>query len=638
MRWCLAALVAALAGSAAPANSGVIVFAANRASLSYGEIYRVDLDGRRVDLSRSAAYDVAPALSPSGSLVAFMSNRGGRAAIYTVRIDGTHLTRISPFFFSSDDAEGVSGVIAWSPNGTRLVASMGGYGSAEILWFGDRTGQGRAVRGTTARALEWSPDGREVAYQPNTSEVDVVTPAGVRLWTVPADYGQPFGWSSQSARLAVERNKRILLYDERGRKVAAFPGTYASWSPNGLDLASVLGRRLEIRPGGIGNATVDAQLPPASEDASYGTIDWLGDARLRVANGDGFTGFDVAADRVIQLPAPFAAFEYPDALSSNGSEVANIASGVGLTATLTVDSYSGTASGVLATGPPCAEQPWFDPMQFTPDGGSLVYQTGCQLANADIYSIRADGTDLRQLTDTSVNELEPSVSPDGTKIAYVQNDAANKCDGCPWTISVMNADGTGQHALTAAGNDNSGWFDEYPAWTPDGGTITFQHATFDSGEFLWSVPAAGGKPTLLVRRGNDPAYGPTRLAYMRGDIAPTLVQTSRFDGTDVETVARDGGALIGSLAWSRQGTLAYLRSDAHGRLQLVVVDHGTYRLGRLEASSVGGGLAWSPDGKRLVFGATDDEGLSDLWLVDSDGTKLTRLTRGVGAYGGVSWG
>jgi hypothetical protein len=78
-----AAIVCATAAVASPAAGPAsrIVFAANRAAIAYGEVYRVNPDGSRVDLSNSPAPDISPAVSPDGKQVAFVSSRGRRLAL-----------------------------------------------------------------------------------------------------------------------------------------------------------------------------------------------------------------------------------------------------------------------------------------------------------------------------------------------------------------------------------------------------------------------------------------------------------------------------------------------------------------------------------------------------------------------------
>src|SRR5207249_6042177 len=60
-----------------------------------------------------------------------------------------------------------------------------------------------------------------------------------------------------------------------------------------------------------------------------------------------------------------------------------------------------------------------------------------------IFTMNADGSDVRQLTSDSLIKSQPAWSPDESKIAYMVNlDALH--------LYVMNADGSDQHAVPNA--------------------------------------------------------------------------------------------------------------------------------------------------------------------------------------------
>lgn len=87
----------------------------------------------------------------------------------------------------------------------------------------------------------------------------------------------------------------------------------------------------------------------------------------------------------------------------------------------------------------------------------------------------------------------PSLSPDGTQVAYGQ-------DGAIW---VAQADGSQTRKLVAAGGA--------PLWSPNGTGIAYTTSTG-----LWVVPAAGGTPRLVARgTGYDAGWSPNSkfLAY-----------------------------------------------------------------------------------------------------------------------------
>ncbi len=80
----------------------------------------------------------------------------------------------------------------------------------------------------------------------------------------------------------------------------------------------------------------------------------------------------------------------------------------------------------------------------------------------EVFTIKPDGTGLRQLTFNTTDDIVPAFSPDGQKIAYdSQGDSISNPQG-DYEIYVMNAsDGKGKKNLS---NNGSGVDDEFPDW------------------------------------------------------------------------------------------------------------------------------------------------------------------------------
>jgi TolB protein len=118
---------------------------------------------------------------------------------------------------------------------------------------------------------------------------------------------------------------------------------------------------------------------------------------------------------------------------------------------------------------------------WSPDGTMIAFSGFAQTGdvfdpNFDIYVMPASDGDARALTQTpTVDEEQPSWSPDGTKIVYERSgsDPTDSPD-----IWVMNSDGSDQRALVATAD-----YDHAPAWSPDGEEIAFMR----------QYPPAGGR-------------------------------------------------------------------------------------------------------------------------------------------------
>jgi Tol biopolymer transport system component len=97
-----------------------------------------------------------------------------------------------------------------------------------------------------------------------------------------------------------------------------------------------------------------------------------------------------------------------------------------------------------------------DAPKWSPDGQWLLFAGALErFTPRDLYLVHPSGTGLTQLTDTPDDEISPTWSPDGTRIAFSTNRDGN------YEIYVMQADGTQPVRLT-----NHPAFDDGPAWRP----------------------------------------------------------------------------------------------------------------------------------------------------------------------------
>ncbi len=110
----------------------------------------------------------------------------------------------------------------------------------------------------------------------------------------------------------------------------------------------------------------------------------------------------------------------------------------------------------------------------------------------DIFSVRADGSDLQRHTRCRSECSYPSVSPDGKRLLYRRVIWTAGADGAPVRnseIATANLDGGNEQNLS-----NSPAYDVYPIWSHDGRWIYFssQRPAPSSIMHVWRLSALGG--------------------------------------------------------------------------------------------------------------------------------------------------
>lgn len=598
-----------------------IVFSADRTPSVSGEVYRLDPNGRRVDLSNSPFEDTNPAVSFDGKRVAFLSDRSGRTGLYEVGIDGRGLVRLGLSLAPLADA-GCGPQLAWQPRG-HVLAVAACDSLAGRLWIvrPSRKPVKLLQSKSALQSVSWSPDGRVLVASPFRGVLRAFSPAGRPLWRAK---GFCCGsWSPQGLfAFPLGSGLGFQVNDERGGvrfKASGSVSSNLAWATDGR-LAVIRRDRLEVwtsSGGRVFGKSVPGEHSLAWSDPRHVTVAGYGVCRCKARAVDVRTGrvspasFNalgvLSPDRKVAIVIPSVKPGRPFAL------------GVGPPAGGAFKRYA-RIDGCYSDG---AWIPAAASLQFVGRTRSLVYRSGsdCDEPFANLYSVPPDGGGVKRLTNVLAQETQPALSPDGSEIAYVWAALTGLgCKGCSDGIRVVGVDGSAARTLT---DPEDCTFDDTPTWSPDGSTILYSEEGCDSAPELFTIPAAGGTPHDLGIAGQSPAWGPSRIAFVGSEQSDHGVWTMNPDGSDRALVATDGALP----AWSPDGRLAYA---AGNRNLTVVVGSVQAKLPFLDVTS----LAWSPDGTRLVVTArTTKTGPYDVWTVKTDGTDPVQLTKNYDALG-----
>jgi TolB protein len=287
-------------------------------------------------------------------------------------------------------------------------------------------------------------------------------------------------------------------------------------------------------------------------------------------------------------------------------------------------------------------------------GGRIVFSAG-----GEIYIMDADGSAPTQLTDgdPNVHDIQPSLSPDGTRIAFSSN------RGGDYDIYVMNVDGGDLQRITTAQTTETD-----PAWSPDGQRLAFVRGfdlTIDGFAYISGCPPEiyvtdlKGGPEINVTKGDggtDPAWSPDdkRIAFSSHRNGNYEIYVVNADGNDLQQLTNTNSAEADPV-WSPDGQFIAYGGDygsgnlvcgfihtgrenpvvASGSDIFVMVADGTGQV-NLTSSGDSSDPAWSPDGNSIAF-VRHRGRYAQIYRMDADGSEQTQLTVDARSKSSPSW-
>ncbi len=193
-------------------------------------------------------------------------------------------------------------------------------------------------------------------------------------------------------------------------------------------------------------------------------------------------------------------------------------------------------------------------------GTILFASSKTNITKWDLFTVKADGSGLTQLTTGREFEQHPTWSPDGKSILFTRGEVMTNID-----IYVMGEDGSDARRLTEHPER-----DNRPDWSPDGSRIAFVSQR-DGDVAVWVMDGDGQNKRKLVK-GRDPSWSPdgSQIAFVSGQFGDSdEIYLIRPDGTDMRTLT-ENKKFDWFPAWSLAGDHLVFCSERFGGQELIV--------------------------------------------------------------------
>ena len=465
-----------------------IVFSSKRTG-NY-DVFVMPIDGGAPrQLTYHSAADIASDWSPDGKKVLFFSSRDPQPYgndLYEIDVAGGSARRVT----RDGGRDG-----AYSPDGKSVAYVRGfstpyqdGYeGSANLDVFVVDLAGGTPRRLTTTPGNEanpcWSADGSTIwCLRDTKGDFNFVAiafdPAGKGSG---GEEKALTSWKdADTRRPALSWDRKTVAFERDGRLF-----TLDLTSPGAKEKALDLVVESDIRNAGIDVRTL-------TDGAEHVSVSSDGQKLAVAVHGD-LWSLSSSGGEATRLTEGPAADDWPR-FSPDGRRLAYFSDAKGTNDIYVLDLQTKESRMVAASAKDDAFPAW------SPDGRKLVY-TSNRGENKDLWVLDLETGVETQLTKDPKDDDDATFSPDGRSIAFDSGRG-----GSNHAIYVMSiAEGESSAKKVSPGSA----FEECPSFSPDGSMIAYhQNDQAGGGAGIWVVRTTGGPAVQVSRDGQTPCWSP----------------------------------------------------------------------------------------------------------------------------------
>ena len=469
-----------------------VAFSWNGQNRDNFDIYvRLVEGGAAVRLTTDPAEDHAPAWSPDGSRLAFLRDN----AIYLIPALGGVERKLVQF----PHGRLYVSPLSWSPDGRFLAFSGTQDSSVPAIWIASTESGEHHRASTPPKGYYWdispafSPDGRTLAF---VRARDTYSRAVV-LEDMNRD-GTPQGTLREATGYGKAFEDLTWQADGRGLILTAKQGLehFGFWR---LSLAGTL------EPLGIESETV--RWPSTSRTGSRLAYEKRHtDLNIYRMDGPGPGGGPRPYDQShVAIIVDSTAIDREPMLSPDGRRFAFNSDRSGSIEIHLADAGGANQVALTNLGPTAMGSP-----RWSPDGQTVVFDR-YENGHSMIYAVSAEGGKPRRMTDDPASDIRPSFSRNGRWIYFSSNRT-----GRSEIWKIPSGGGPAQQLTSNSGSE--------PFESSDGRVVYYTN-----NQGLWSLPAGGGDPVLVLPEASFPLYAVAGKSIYYGIRTPQSIWVWRTD-------------------------------------------------------------------------------------------------------------